>query len=108
MGIDKISLIFSFVATLISVYVYADSTYKKRLKNRILFYIYEFYSPTYMINKIPTTKMIYDKIGLKLNRKKDIVACLLDLSKEEKIIAVTDLSSPFEEIHWKPNMKFQK
>lgn len=108
MEIETVSLIFSFVATLISLYVYADSTYKKRLKNKILFYIYEFYSPTYLINRIPTTRMIYNKIGLKLNRKKDIVSSLLELSKEEKIIAVSDLNSSFEEIRWKPNMKFQK
>lgn len=108
MKIETLSLIFSFIATLISLYVYADSTYKKRLKNKILFYIYKFYAPVYIIDKIPTTEMIYNEIGLKTNKKKDIVACLLDLLKEEKIIAITDLSSLFDDIHWKPNIKFYK
>lgn len=104
MNVETLALIFSFISTLISLYVWADHTYKKRLKNKILFLILEYYSPTYTYNLLPTTKEIYKKIGLKFNRKRDIVSCLLELQNENKISSIIELDTTFDDIRWKPEL----
>jgi len=103
--ISCLSLLLSISSAAISLYVYIENTHRKRLKYKIFSYIFEFFAPSYMIDKTPTTKMIYDKFKNIFVKEKEILSCLLELHDEKTIQLNYTLSSTFLEIHWMPNMQ---
>lgn len=103
--ITGVSLLLSVISATISLYVYIENTHRKRLKYKILSYIFEFFAPSYIIDKTPTTKMIYDNFKNIFVREKEILSCLLELHDEKKIQLDYTLSSTLLEIHWMPNIK---
>ena len=80
--------------------------YKQETKNKILRYILQYYSPTYIFTQLPTTQMIVDHFSHKWlkGRKKFIISLLLELNLEEKIQIFSCIDTSFDELRWAPKL----
>lgn len=101
----------SMIALIISVLVFIwDSKYryKQEVKSKILNYILQFYQPTYILDHLPTTRMIIDRFNKFHSKVKEeyIIDLLIELNLEEKIQLFSSLSTSFDELRWAPNLKY--
>ena len=101
-----ISVIIALISLLISLYL-GFLQFKDRLaRKKVLGYIYNYYSPTYVFDKLPTTKMIKKDLKNIFISEDFIFSTLIELNKENIIEAVADLNTDMENIKWKPNLVF--
>ena len=107
-------VIASFIISIVSIFIVSVTFWWKWkihnaevLKFRILNYVYEFYQPTYLIEKLPTTINIIEHFNKnhKKNKTNTIIYLLMQLNHEELIMIVTDLDRDFNNVCWKPNIK---
>lgn len=101
--------IFSLLTTGITVIWTMIDRSNRYLKYKICKEIYKFYAPCYLQDNLPTTEQIYNTFAKgKEYKRSRIQFLLIELSHENKIEMVTDLSSSFKESRWKPNVNIAK
>ncbi|SEW20030.1 hypothetical protein [[Clostridium] fimetarium] len=106
---DSIGLVISIISISIVAFSFAWQWKIKnteKLKYSIFSYIFEFYAPCYMIDKLPTTADVINHI-LKFKSHKNIMKVkylLIELNHEKKILATTDMDRSFERICWRPSI----
>lgn len=107
------SIIFSGIALLISLttFIWQFSEYQHRkLKQKIMYYLYQYMSATYIFTSLPTTLEICNALNSnhKIHKNQLIEYALIELSIEGKVTIVTPLDGKLETFHWKPEATFQK
>lgn len=103
-----VSSVIAAISLLISLSIFFLQLKDRLLKKKVLGYVYSFFAPTYMVDKLPSTKQIENDLKCMLFSKKDIFDTLIELNKENFIYAVGDLSTDLSNIKWKPNTIYHK
>ena len=98
-----ISSFIAIVSLLISLFIFFLQIKDRLLKKKILGFVYSYFAPTYMVDKLPSTEQIENDLKCIIFSKKDIFNTLIELNKENFISAVGDLSTNLPNIKWKPN-----
>lgn len=112
---DNIALISSIISCIVALFSLFISLYilfiqlkDRMLKKKVLGYIYKYYAPSYITDRLPTTKKILKELKSILFSEQDIFDALVELNKEELIQAVSNLDDNLNDVKWKPNMIFAK
>lgn len=103
-----VSSVIAIISLLISLFIFFLQIKDRLLKKKILGYIYRYFAPTYMVDRLPSTQQIENDLKCLIFSKKDIFDTLIELNKENFISAVGDLSTNLPNIKWKPNMIYHK
>lgn len=103
-----ISCVVAMLSLFISLLVFFLQLKDRLLKKKVLGYVYKYFAPEYIIDKLPSTKKIKSDLKNILFSEKDIFDTLIDLNKENFISAVGDLSTNLADIKWKPNAIYHK
>lgn len=98
-----ISCIISFVALGISLYLAYTQIKEKMLKKKITGYIYSFFAPSYLIERLPSTEQIIKGNKSFWFSKTDIFNTIIELNNQGLIEACGDLSTQLNELKWKPH-----
>lgn len=98
-----LTCIIALVSVLISLSLFFLQLKDRLLKRKVLGYIYEYFAPLYIVDKLPTTIQIQNDLKCIFFTKKDVFNMIIELNKENLITAVGDLSTSLENIKWKPN-----
>ncbi|MCL2861786.1 MAG: hypothetical protein FWE22_05190 [Firmicutes bacterium] len=104
-----ISLVSLAFTTITIVWAYIDRS-NRYLKYRICKYIYQYYSPIYFHDKLPSSADVFKHFN-KRNRKNKqarLQYLLIELSHENMIEMLSTTSDSFESAKWKPNVNINK
>lgn len=103
-----ISSVIAIVSLIISLFIFFIQIKDRMLKKKVLGYVYSYFAPTYMVDKLPSTQQIENDLKSIIFSKKDIFNTIIELNKENFISAVGDLSTNLPNIKWKPHTIYHK
>lgn len=103
-----ISSVIAIVSLIISLFIFFIQIKDRMLKKKVLGYVYSYFAPTYMVDKLPSTQQIENDLKSIIFSKKDIFNTIIELNKENFISAVGDLSTNLPNLKWKPQTIYHK
>lgn len=103
-----ISCIVALGSLAISIYIGFLQFKDRLLRKKVIGFVYSYFAPTYMVDKLPSTNDIQNKLKSIIFSKQDIFDTIIELNKENIIHAVGDLSTDLENLKWKPHTIYFK
>lgn len=98
-----ISCVISILALGISLYLAYTQVKEKMIRKKVTGYIYSFFAPTYMIDRLPSTKQIINENKNFWFSETDIFNTIIELNNQGLIEACGDTSTQLNELKWKPH-----